>query len=95
MFKHFSKKRGLTKEQLIGICCGSASIFFFTLGIIISIIKKKKQDRMKYLDIDDLSYSSEIDVNKVEIEENKIFDKEIVQIDQKKDDSENDLLFWL
>ena len=30
----------MTKEMLIAICCGSASIFFFGLGLVIMIYQK-------------------------------------------------------
>ena len=44
-----AKKRGLTQEQLIGVTCGTASVFFLILGIIILVIQKRNQDNLIYI----------------------------------------------
>lgn len=36
-------KKSLSQSQLIGIVCGSAAVFFFTLGLIIMIQQKKNE----------------------------------------------------
>ena len=36
-------KNRITKEQLIGVVCGSTAVFFFVLGIIIFVIRRKTQ----------------------------------------------------
>ncbi|KAK8897712.1 hypothetical protein M9Y10_015677 [Tritrichomonas musculus] len=49
------KKQKISQEQLIGIACGSASVFFLILGITIRAVRKKKQEES--FDIYDFSYS--------------------------------------
>lgn len=49
------KKQKISQEQLIGIVCGSASVFFLILGITIRAVRKKKQEES--FDIYDFSYS--------------------------------------
>lgn len=84
-------RRGISAEILIGICCGCASVFFFTLAIIIMIYKKKYKRENDDLDY---SISDEIEIKSIPSNEDAIHSTEnmiIMQIS----DSENDLKFWL
>lgn len=79
-------KKHLSQEQLIGISCGSAAIFFLMLTIIFLIIEKKQ--RLKNIDYD-FSILSEEEINKL----NEI--EKIDEISSKCEDSSYDIDFWL
>lgn len=52
-----NEKKGISREQLIGVVCGTTAVFFGVLGIIIMIIKRERQKKKKLND--DISFSSE------------------------------------
>ena len=54
---HF-KKITITQEQLIGVVCGTAAVFFLILALIIFIVQKKSR-RHRYNDSEVEWFSSE------------------------------------
>lgn len=55
------RKSRISPEQLIGVVCGSTSVFFLILGIIILAWKKRNEVKAQFDEFDDIS-SSEIEV---------------------------------
>lgn len=55
------KKKTISKENLIGIVCGSASAFFLILGIIILSVRRRNEIINQYNEFDDISSSSSIE----------------------------------
>lgn len=82
-----NKKKTISKEQLIGIVCGTTSVFFLILCIIINIIRKKRY-LTNYLDYD---ISDESDDIKSE-PHNDLPQKEQ---NNDSDNSTRDLDFWI
>ena len=58
-------KKTITQEQLIGITCGSASVFFLVLGVIILFIRHRNESKQIYDEFEDISYS----LDEVEIQQ--------------------------
>lgn len=75
--------------MLIGICCGCASIFFFTLALIIMIYRKLKKNN-PYGDGD--LFSEEEEGNQFISKDFKYQDKNTIS---PKTESDLDLDFWL
>lgn len=86
------KKKHLTKEQIIGITCGAAAIFFSIFTIIILFLKKKYIVKDYLLDYSESS-GNVIIKNKGEEKESK--EVTHVNINNNKDDSDIDLDFWI
>lgn len=82
------KKRKISPEQLIGIVCGSVSVVFLILAIIILVIRKMYENKFVY---DDFSFSSDYDEEECEKEQ------EIMQNNANNisDNDKSDIDFWL
>lgn len=62
-----TKKKTISKEQLIGIVCGSVSVFFLLIYIFITIYRKIKYDEVKsYDDFSSSSFYSQNQINNIE-----------------------------
>lgn len=88
---NISKRKGITREQLIGIICGSSAFFFIILYTIIAIYRK-----MTYVNIENeisfsFSYSSEELYKKQFSNENQPDENK----KQQKSDYDADVDFWL
>ena len=78
------KKKVISPEQLIGVSCGSASVFFLVLGIVICFIKKKYENKVQFDEFDDISCSSS------EIEFNQRFNEtQILNINENQETEED------
>lgn len=82
-------RRRISRAMLIGICCGCASIFFFTLALIIMIYRKLKKNN-PYGDGD--LFSEEEEGNQFISKDFKYQDKNTIS---PKTESDLDLDFWL
>ena len=82
------KKKGITKEQLIGISCASASMFFLIVGIIIIVIKRNQQQSSN-----DFWYLSDSSID--ETRQNKNINVENETEHNVSDSTDLDLDFWL
>lgn len=73
------EKKKISPEQLIGSVCGSVTIFFIIIAIIIIALKNKNKliALNNSIDISDISYSSDIDNQQVF--ENNTFDNKNTQ----------------
>ena len=78
-------KRGITPEQLIGLVCGTTSVFFLVLGVIILAVRKHYENKNQYYDdFEDWTCSSdEVEIRDNIKEKNKenIKEQETVAID--------------
>ncbi|KAK8886567.1 hypothetical protein M9Y10_042031 [Tritrichomonas musculus] len=88
---NISKRKGITREQLIGIICGSSAVFFIILYTIIAIYRK-----MTYVNIENeisfsFSYSSEELYKKQFSNENQPDENK----KQQKSEDDADVDFWL
>lgn len=81
------RKRGLTKEQLIGISCVSAALFFLIVGIMIMILNKRNSQK----NYNDYLFSDDETVGLKETSTSILKTKDIIN----DDDDEQDLDFWL
>ena len=79
------KKKTISPEQLIGVSCGSASVFFLVLGIVICFIKKKYENKAQFDEFDDISGSSS------EIEFNQRFNETQIQNLNENQETEEDI----
>ena len=57
-FRISNNKKSITPEQLIGVTCGSISVFFLILAIVIFIIRKR-HNNYQISDSLDMSYDDE------------------------------------
>ena len=80
-------KKGMTKEMLIAICCGSASIFFFGLGLVIIIYQKFHKQN----EFDDYIFSDEEENSDAK---NKNINENLVE-NHKLSSDDSDIGFWL
>ena len=64
-------KKGISESQLIGIVCGSVSVFFLAACIVIFIVRKSWKNKVNSNDTS-LSFSSDIENNSKSDNENKI-----------------------
>lgn len=78
-------KKRISREQFIGVVCGSTSIFFLILAVIVLIVRKKTSYKIAHDIYDDcfLSYSSENNVKEVK-------DKSEIEINKYESDSHSD-----
>lgn len=84
------KRKLISKEQLIGITCGSATAFFFILFIIIKIVKGGHMNDPFYYDY---SISTEDMIDNVKDEKKQESEK---LVDEKNESSTNeDMDFWI
>lgn len=87
-----NKKKYITKERLIGIVCGSSSIFFFAIGTIIMIKNKNNVNK----DILDFSISDSDIICDINHDKNSLDEKNIDDNDSKDiDSSQYDIDFWI
>lgn len=85
-------KKRISSEQLIGITCGSASVFFLVLGIIILAVRRRNELKNQFDEFDDLS-SSEVEIKK-NVDEPVIVNNN--DDNKKKKENNDDFLdFWV
>lgn len=80
------RKARISPEQLIGVVCGSASVFFLILAIIIFIVRRKQYiPSSEGFDISDDDYSVDIDNKTQQQEENFQTSKDMILKTQQDD----------
>ena len=90
-------RKRISSEQLIGVVCGSSSVFFLILGIIISKIRRSNELKNKNNEFDYINLlADDVEINEVQNnEQNEISQIQNNEQTEITDDSSYDFLeFW-